>query len=298
MGWRGNGFGSRQGDAGGLLEVIEEGDALPGEEQIGEGGALSMADFKGEKASWLESGVGLGDEATVDVEAGGTSEERGARLVVADLWVELRGVGVGDVGGVADDGVEGSTGLFFGGDGREEVGPKEADTMGQIVLAGVGFRNVEGFGREIEGGDFGLGEVRSKGDRDGSGAGAYVCDAEGLVGERLEVGEDGFDEVLGLGARDEDGGSDAEVEAVELLVAGDVLDGLVEEAASYGRFVGGLLRGGELAGGVREEGGSRDLESVEEKEFGVATGLVTEMRVGIELMRGECEGFAESHVCG
>jgi len=159
MRWRGNGFGSRQDDARGLLEVVEEGDALPGDEQIGEGGALSMADFKGEKASGLEGSVRLGDEASVDVEASGASEECSVRLVVADLRVELGGVCIGDVGGVADDGVEGLTGLFFVGDGREEVGPEEADAVGQIVLAGVGFRDVESFGREIEGGDFGLGEM-------------------------------------------------------------------------------------------------------------------------------------------
>jgi hypothetical protein len=160
-----------------LLEVVEEGDALPGNEQIGEGGALSMADFKGEKAAGLESGVRLGDEATVDVEAGGASEEGAVGLVVADLWVELRGVRVGDVGWVADDGVEGLTGLFLGGDGGEEVGPKEADAVGQIVLAGVGLSDEEGFGRKIEGGDFGLGKMGGESQGDGSGAGADVGDA-------------------------------------------------------------------------------------------------------------------------
>jgi hypothetical protein len=170
MRWRGYGFGSRQDDAGGLLEVVEEGDALPGDEQIGQGGALSVADFEGEQAAGFESSVRLGDEATIDVEAGGASEERSVRFVVADLGVELRGVGFGDVGGIADDGVEevkGLAGLFFwgegGGKGGEEVGPEEADAVDQIVLAGVGFRDEEGFGREVEGGDFGLGEVGGEG---------------------------------------------------------------------------------------------------------------------------------------
>ena len=48
--------------------------------------------------------------------------------------------------------------------------------------------------------------------------------------------EDGFDEVLGLGAGDEDGGGDLEGEAVELLLAGDVLDGFVVQAARDGRL--------------------------------------------------------------
>ena len=46
-----------------------------------------------------------------------------------------------------------------------------------------------------------------------------------------EFCEDGFDEMLGLGTRDEDGRGDAEVEAVELLLAGDVLDRFVGDAA-------------------------------------------------------------------
>ncbi len=58
----------------------------------------------------------------------------------------------------------------------------------------------------------------------------------GLWGRRCE---DGFDEVLGLGAGDEDGGGDVEGEAVELLLAGDVLDGFVVQAAGDASFVDG-----------------------------------------------------------
>ena len=48
---------------------------------------------------------------------------------------------------------------------------------------------------------------------------------------RREAFEDGFYEEFGLGAGDEDGGGDVEGEAVELLGAGDVLDGFDGEAA-------------------------------------------------------------------
>jgi hypothetical protein len=66
-------------------------------------------------------------------------------------------------------------------------------------------------------------------DGDGSGAGAYVEDIEwGLV---VQFCEDGFDEVLGFGPGDENGGGDVQCEAVELLLAGDVLDGFAGEAA-------------------------------------------------------------------
>ena len=46
--------------------------------------------------------------------------------------------------------------------------------------------------------------------------------------------------MLGLGARDEDGRGDVETEAVELLLASDVLDGLVAQAAGDVGLVEGL----------------------------------------------------------
>jgi hypothetical protein len=62
--------------------------------------------------------------------------------------------------------------------------------------------------------------------------------------------------VLGFGAGDEDGWGDVEEQAVELLLAGDVLDGFVDEAAGDERFVGGGLLGGEGAVGVGVVGGA------------------------------------------
>jgi hypothetical protein len=83
--------------------------------------------------------------------------------------------------------------------------------------------------------------------------------------------------MLGLGAGDEDGWSDAEGEAVELLGAGDVLDGLVANAACDGFVVSGELIGGEGACGVGEQGGLRDVEGVEKEKFGIAAGVVAEV---------------------
>jgi hypothetical protein len=51
--------------------------------------------------------VGFGDEAAVDVEAVGSGEEGGVRLVIADLGLQGWGVGGGDVGWVRDEDVEG-----------------------------------------------------------------------------------------------------------------------------------------------------------------------------------------------
>ena len=70
--------------------------------------------------------MGLGDEAAIDVEAFGAGEESGGRLVLADLWMEVGAVGSGDVGWVADDGVEGRA----GGQSGKEVGLEEANTAG------------------------------------------------------------------------------------------------------------------------------------------------------------------------
>src|ERR1019366_7828574 len=64
---------------------------------------LAVTDFEGEEAVGFEGGVGLGDEAAVDVEAGGAGEEGDGGFVVADLGVEGRAVGGGDIGGGGDD---------------------------------------------------------------------------------------------------------------------------------------------------------------------------------------------------
>ena len=96
--------------------------------------------------------------------------------------------------------------------------------------------------------------------------------------------------MLGLGAWDEDGRGDVEEEAVKLLLAGDVLDGLVVQAAGDGVFVDGLLAGGEFSVGVGEERDAGDLQDVEEQEFGVASGVISKVRISDELCSsgGEC----------
>ena len=66
-----------EGDAGDLLEVVDEADVVPVGEEGGDGVALAVADFEGEQAVGFERGVGLGDEAAVDVEAVGAGEEGG-----------------------------------------------------------------------------------------------------------------------------------------------------------------------------------------------------------------------------
>jgi hypothetical protein len=90
-----------------LLEIIDKRQVVPRLEHRGDSVSLILANFNGEQAVWFKGDVGLGYEAAVDVEAGFAAEECGGGLVVADLGVERATVGLGDVGRVTDDSVEG-----------------------------------------------------------------------------------------------------------------------------------------------------------------------------------------------
>jgi hypothetical protein len=68
-----------------------------------------------------------------------------------------------------------------------------------------------------------------------------------------------------------------EGEAIELLLAGDVLDGLIGEAAGDKSLIRGLLGGGEGAVGSGEEGGAVEVGGVEEKDEGVTLGVVAKV---------------------
>jgi hypothetical protein len=83
--------------------------------------------------------------------------------------------------------------------------------------------------------------------------------------------------MLRFGTRDEDSGRDVECEAVELLLAGDVLDGLVGEAPEDQGFVRGLFGGRKDAGWVGVEFGARDAERVQEEQQRVAGGAVAQV---------------------
>ena len=84
--------------------------------------------------------------------------------------------------------------------------------------------------------------------------------------------EDGFDEMFGFGAGDEDGGRDAEGETEELLRAGDVLQRLLRGAAGDEGAEGLELGWVDGVVCVGEEPGAVAVERVGEEGFGVATG--------------------------
>ncbi len=77
-----------------------------------------MAELHRQEAIWLEGVPCLGDEAAVNGQAVCAGEEGGGWFVVADLGVEGGAVGLGDVGWIADDDVEGLVGRT----GFQEVG--------------------------------------------------------------------------------------------------------------------------------------------------------------------------------
>gem|GEM_PF-5541975 len=79
---------------------------------------------------------------------------------------------------------------------------------------------------------------------------------------------------------------DAEREAVELLHAGEVLEGFFGGAAGGESAEGGEEVGGKVGVGVGEEPGAVAEEEVDEEGFGVAAG---------DAGGGFGDGFAESH---
>ncbi len=125
---------------------------------------------------------------------------------------------------------------------------EEADPVGYKVALGVCGREGERVGRYVECGDLGMGKMNGQRDGDRSGTGAYVSDAEGfaVAVARGEFINDGFDQMLGEVARDEDGGGDAEGQSIELAFSGDVLNGLMGDAAVDGGGVSTLLLGCQL----------------------------------------------------
>lgn len=278
-----------EGDAGDAGQVVAEAEVWPAVEERGELRVLAEAEFQGEQAAGAERGVGLRDEAAVDVEAIGAGEEGGVGFEVADFALQGRGVRLRDVGRVGDDGVEGMCG---GGQRGEEIGLQERQARGIAEARGVALGDGEGGGGEVRRGDGGVGKVRGDGEGDGSGAGADVEEAHWRsgFGEAASPGEDGFDEELGFGARDQDRGRDVEVEAVKLLVADDVLERLAGGAAGDETVEGGELVCAERGFGVGEEPGAVLAEQVEQQGFGVAAGVNT-----VEDARGCGDGRAKIH---
>jgi len=163
----------------------------------------------------------------------------------------------------------------------------EGDAVGEVEAGGVVLGDGEGRGIEVGGGDAGGGKFGGEGEGDGAGAGTNVEDV-GIaeVGVRGDPVEDSFDEELGFGAGDKGVTGDAEVEAVELLLACEVLDGFFGSSAGDEGAVDGVEGGGEFGVGVGDEPGAVAEEEMGEEGLGLAA---------IDGGGGFGEGFAEGH---
>lgn len=231
--------------------------------------------------------MGLRDEAAVDFQTVGTGEECGCRLVVADLRMKRVAIGDWDVRRVGDYRIEGRAGWQC----VEQIGFEETDAAGEAVARGVGDGYLERGGGDVDGGDLCMGKMVGERYGDGARTGADVENFERCF--VIQFAEDGFDQVFRVGAGDEDGRCDAEREAVELLLAGNVLDGFAGEAAGDCGCVGSLFGGGEGAVGVGVVGGAGQPRDVEQEGESVAVGVVAEIFTSVELRGGAGEGFAK-----
>ena len=99
--------------------------------------------------------------------------------------------------------------------------------------------------------------------------------------------------MLGLRPRNQHGGGDKEVGLPELLVSGDVLQGLAGGAAGDELVVLRLLGRGKLALGVGEEIGAIAAEDVEGEHFRMQASLVD--FCSFEFSDGRAERLAELH---
>jgi hypothetical protein len=114
-----------------------------------------------------------------------------------------------------------------------------------------------------------------------------------LRGLGCGVVEDGFDQELGFRAGDQGVGCDVEREAVELLNAGEVLQGFVGGAALGEGLELGVGVWGEGFVGVGHEPGAVAGEQMQDEGFGVAAG-----DAGGGLGDGFAEGHAETRIDG
>ena len=203
------------------------------------------------------------------------------RLILQNHLLHLVRLVEANVGRVADHKIK--YGLL--GDGLQHITDRELHPRSQPlgVLAG----HVQRLGRKVHGRHLGLRQLDSQADGDGPGAGANVNQPQSFASQRffLQVGavrglrkslwmkltgqhQGLLHQVLGLGARNQHGRSDAEVHPPELLMSDDVLQGLARGAAGDERLVLLLLVRRQLALGMRVEMGAVAVRDMKEQHLG------------------------------
>jgi len=176
----------------------------------------------------------------------------------------------------------------------------EPNSVFEFMARGVRAGDFECGRRNISDVNFCGRQFFGKGEGDASGAGADVEDAEVCVGQvfladRLDSSEfeNGFDDVFGLGTRNQNRRRDDEVHTPEFLMAGDVLRRNSTGALGKGSVIASRFVGGELALVVSVEIGAVAVESEHQEQFCIQTrrGNV----VGGEMSYGGGEGLLQLH---
>lgn len=144
------------------------------------------ADLEYQPTAGTEGVVGLRDEAFDDLETSRPSEDGLFRLEFANLELDLIFFRFADVGRVGDDEIE-----LFWRQASKEIGLVKADLRCEGVTSGVGPRDLQGFGGDVGGVDFRIGQFFCQGESDCAGAGADVGNAEGRGGGFFSVGRGG-----------------------------------------------------------------------------------------------------------
>jgi hypothetical protein len=275
-------------DAGDSGKVRHRVDIVPRGEQDHDRLRLGVTDLHEQPTAGTQSLMRLRNQAADHVEAFVPGEDRHARLVVLDDLLDLVSFVEPDVGRVGDYEIEAGIADDVGED--VALGEMHADTE----APGVGARDFQRRGREIDGVNLGLRQFTGDSDGDGSRAGAYVDEFEARSqGEVVDEIEDHLDDVLGLRTRNEHGGRDEKVGLPELLMSSEVLQGLSHSAAPYEQVILRLLSLGKLALRVGEEIGAVAAEDVKDEDLGADAGCVDSC--GIELGDGGVERVAELH---
>lgn len=184
-------------------------------------------------------------DSPVRVESVGAPVQCLSRIVIPDLGHEPRNGGGGDVGGVRDDEIVGGSGRGPGRGcspgTRHEIAGHDLEPAPDTAPFGVFGRKVDGRRRTVDRDPGPAGERVKERHGDRPGPRPEVEERPARGGGRRSPGgaeplQDDFHQCLGLGARDEDAGKDAERYVVEPDGADEKLEGNVVLAGRGERF--------------------------------------------------------------
>jgi len=171
-----------------------------------------------------------------------------------------------DVGRIRDDDVE------AGSDGIEQIAAHEADAVGDAVTRDVAPRHRERRVRHVGRDHEGCRELGGERHSEAPAAGTDVEDAGGAAPAPFIAHR--FDDEFGFGAGNEDVVGELEVEAPELLAAGDERNRLAAGAPSDEGVEARREVFGGCAASVRQQAGPIPSERVTRQYFGVDRGGV------------------------